>query len=80
MRKLTKFKAVISLCLTLIVLLTTEGITAMADELPYDCYNYDYRKYIHYTPAPYIPSRTVSGLDFTYNGEPLGAFKTPQDM
>ncbi len=80
MRKLTKFKAVISLCLTLIVLLTTEGITAMADELPYDSYNYDYRKYIHYTPAPYIPSRTVSGLDFTYNGEPLGAFKTPQDM
>ena len=80
MRKLTKLKAVISLCLTLIVLLTTEGITAMADELPYDSYNYDYRKYIHFTPAPYIPSRTVSGLDFTYNGEPLGAFKTPQDM
>ena len=41
----------------------------MADELPYDSYNYDYREYIHYTPAPYIPSRTVSGLDFTYNGE-----------
>ena len=80
MRKLTKFKTVLSLCLTLIVLLTTEGITAMADELPYDSYNYDYRKYIHYTPAPYIPSRTVSGLDFTYNGESLGAFKTPQDM
>ncbi len=80
MRKLTKFKAVISLCLTLIVLLTTEGITAMADELPYDSYNYDYREYIHYTPAPYIPSRTVSGLDFTWGGEALGAFKTPQDM
>jgi len=78
--KLNKFKAVISLCLTLIVLLTTEGITAMADELPYDSYNYDYRKYIHFTPAPYIPSRTVSGLDFTWGGEPLGAFKTPQDM
>ena len=80
MRKLTKFKAVISLCLTLIVLFTTEGITAMADELPYDTYNYDYRKYIHYTPSAYIPERTITGLDFTYNGEPLGAFKTPQDM
>ncbi len=80
MRKLTKFKAVISLCLTLIVLFSTEGITAMADELPYDTYNYDYREYIHYTPSPYIPERTVTGLDFTYNGEPLGAFKTPQDM
>lgn len=80
MRKLMKFKAVISLCLTLIVLLTTEGITAKADELPYDSYNYDYREYIHYTPSPYIPERTVTGLDFTFNGEPLGAFKTPQDM
>ena len=80
MRKLTKFKAVISLCLTLVVLFTTEGITAAADELPYDSYNYDYREYIHYTPSPYIPERTITGLDFTYNGEPLGAFKTPQDM
>lgn len=80
MRKLIKLKAVLSLCLTLIILLTTEGITAMADKLPYDSYNYDYREYIHYTPAPYIPSRTVSGLDFTYNGEALGTFRTPQDM
>ena len=80
MRKLMKLKPFLALCLALIVLCTTEGVTAMADELPYDSYNYDYREYIHYTPAPYIPSRTVSGLDFTYNGEALGAFKTPQDM
>lgn len=80
MRKCFKWKAVISFCLALLVLFTTEGITAMADQLPYDSYNYDYREYIHYTPSPYIPSRTVSGLDFTYNGEDLGAFKTPQDM
>ena len=32
MRKLTKFKAVISLCLTLIILFTTDGIAAIADE------------------------------------------------
>ena len=80
MRKLTKFKAVISLCLTLIILFTTEGIAAMADELPYDSYNYDYREYIHYTPAPYVPSRTISGLDFTYNGDALGKLNNPQDM
>ena len=80
MRKLMKLKPLLSLCLALIVLLATEGITAMADELPYDSYNYDYREYIHYTPAPYIPSRTVSGLDFTYNGEALGKFNNPQDM
>jgi len=80
MRKLFKLKPLLSLCLALIILCTTEGITAMADELPYDTYNYDYREYIHYTPSPYIPERTVTGLDFTWNGEPLGAFKTPQDM
>ena len=80
MRKLFNLKSILSLCLVLVVLCTTEGITAMADELPYDSYNYDYRKYIHYTPSPYIPEKTVSGLDLTYNGEPLGALKTPQGM
>lgn len=80
MRKLIKFKAVISLCLALLILCTTRGITVLADQLPYDSYNYDYRGYIHYTPSPYIPERTIVGLDFTYNGEPIGTFKTPQDM
>jgi len=80
MRKLFNLKPLLSFCLALIVLCTTEGVTAMADELPYDTYNYDYREYIHYTPSPYIPEKTVTGLNFTYNGEPLGAFKTPQDL
>lgn len=80
MRKLMKLKPFISLCLALMILFTTEGVTAMADELPYDSYNYDYREYIHYTPAPYIPDRTVTGLDFTYNGEALGKFNNPQDL
>ena len=79
MRKM-KLKAILSLCLALVVLLSTEGIVAMADELPYDTYNYDYREYIHYTPAAYIPEKTIRGLDLSYNGEPIGAFKTPQDM
>ncbi|MGN0505396.1 MAG: gluconolactonase [Lachnospiraceae bacterium] len=80
MRKLIKLKPLFSFCLALIILCTTEGMAVMADDLPYDSYNYDYREYIHYTPAPYIPSRTISGLDLTYNGETLGVFKTPQDM
>lgn len=80
MRKCFKFKAVISFCLALVVLFATEGVAALADELPYDSYNYDYREDIHYTPAPYIPSSTVTGLDFTWNGEPLGKFNSPQDM
>ena len=81
MRKHTKLKAALSLCLALVILVSTEGMTtAMADSLPYDSYNYDYREYIHFTPAPYIPERTVSGLDFTYNGEELGKLNNPQDL
>ncbi len=79
MRK-TKVKAFLSLCLALVILLTTEGTVALADKLPYDTYNYDYREYIHYTPAAYIPEKTISGLNLSYNGETIGAFKTPQDM
>jgi len=79
MRKM-KLKEILSLCLALVVFLTTEGTVAMADELPYDTYNYDYREYIHYTPAAYIPEKTIRGLDLSYQGEPIGAFKTPQDM
>ncbi len=80
MRKNGNLKAVISLLLALLILCTTGGMTAMADALPYDSYNYDYREYIHYTPAPYIPERTVSGLDLSWQGEPLGKFLTPQGI
>ena len=79
MRKM-KVKKLLSLVLALVILLTTGGSVAAADELPYDTYNYDYREYIHYTPAAYIPEKTIRGLDLSYNGEPIGAFKTPQDM
>ncbi len=81
MMKNKKFKSVISLCLALILLFETEGtIKALADKLPYDSYNYDYREYIHYTPAAYIPERTVTGLDLSYQGEPIGKFTNPQDL
>jgi len=51
-----------------------------ATSLPYDTYNYDYREYIHFTPAAYVPQATIRGSSFTYNGEPLGNFLTPQDL
>ena len=79
MRKM-KLKKILSLVLALVILMTTGGSVAMADELPYDTYNYDYREYIHYTPAAYIPEKTIRGLDLSFHGEPIGAFKTPQDM
>lgn len=75
-----KCRPVISLCLALLLLFQTEGIIILADDLPYDTYNYDYREYIHFTPAAYIPERTVTGLDLALNGEPIGKFVTPQDL
>lgn len=67
------------LCLLLLTVLF--GGTAMADDfLPYDCYNYDYWDNILYTPAPYVPGKLILGTDLTWQGAPLGSFRTPQDL
>ncbi len=79
----TKIKKILSLVLTA-VLLACAGLTggsALADDaLPYDCYNYDHWNNILYTPAPYVPGRLILGTDLTWQGEPLGSFRTPQDL
>lgn len=49
-------------------------------ELPYDSYNYDYREYIHYTPAPYKPDKMITGDKFELDGETIGNFVSPQDI
>lgn len=46
-----------------------------ADSLPYDSYNYDYWENIVFTPAPYVPDGTVSGISLD-----VGAFSNPQDV
>lgn len=46
-----------------------------AVDIPYDSYTYNYREYIEFTPAPYVPAGTVSGLSLN-----IGAFKNPQDL
>ncbi len=51
-----------------------------AAALPYDTYNYDYREYVHFTPAAYTPEKILRGENYTYDGEPLGKFFTPQDI
>ena len=56
------------------------GVTAMADTIPYDTYNYDYRDYIHYTPAAYIPAGNVNVEKYEYNGEAIGKMSDPQDL
>ncbi len=80
MKKMNFLKKFFITCLCVCVLVVTYGGDVIASSLPYDSYNYDYREYIHYTPAPYIPSQTISGSSLTYNGESIGEFVIPQDL
>ena len=55
--------------------------SALAElDLPYDTYTYDYWGNVRFTPAAYVPADTISGTDLTYQGEPVGAFSSPQDI
>jgi hypothetical protein len=56
------------------------GEEVKASKLPYDTYNYDYRTYVHFTPAAYIPLSTIRGENINYKGENIGKFVTPQDI
>ena len=80
MKKLNVFKKILVACLTVLCMATALTADVHASEIPYDTYNYDYREYIHFTPAAYVPDRTVAGAKLTYNGESIGDFITPQDM
>ena len=67
--------------LVLLILLALMPVPSRADDdLPYMTYNYDYWANVTYTPAAYVPGLTVRGTDFELNGQPIGAFVTPQDM
>ncbi len=70
----------VSLILSGIVLATTLSIDASANTLPYDTYNYDYREYIHYTPAAYIPDGNINVATYEYEGEAIGKLLNPQDI
>ncbi len=66
--------------LVLLVLMCV-STTALADlTLPYDTYNFDHWGNILYTPAAYVPRGMVLGTSLTWKGEPIGAFKSPQDF
>lgn len=81
MKKYIRAIKAISFCLTTVLLATTLlGDTANAQSLPYMTYNYDYREYVHYTPAAYLPDNTIRGEYLTYEGSPLGKFLSPQDI
>ncbi len=65
-------------CLLLLCLLPACALAN--DSLPYDCYNYDYWNNILYTPAPYVPDGSLGGSSLMWEGNPLGAFRSPQDL
>ena len=57
------------------MLLSTTGLSFAEGDIPYDSYNYNYRKDIVFTPAPYVPDGNVTGLDVGITN-----FKEPQDI
>lgn len=80
MKRFRILKRVAALCLASLLLAGVKSGEVHATPIPYDTYNYDYRKYIHFTPAAYVPQTTIRGSALTWNGEPLGNFVTPQDL
>ena len=63
-----------------VILATGMPSAVQATTLPYTTYNYDYREDIVYTPAAYIPLDSKAGNSFTYEGESIGNFASPQDL
>ncbi|MCD7762540.1 MAG: NHL repeat-containing protein [Lachnospiraceae bacterium] len=61
--------------LTAVLILALVPLQALADELPYDSYNYTYWNDIVYTPAPYVPAGSVTGDTLG-----IGNFAEPQDL
>ena len=80
MKSFIKRKRILSFCLAVLTAVLMTGEDVSASTLPYDSYNYDYREYIHMTPAPYVPAGLIGGENLSYNGEPIGRFVTPQDL
>jgi hypothetical protein len=55
--------------------------SAYADlDLPYDTYTYDYWGNVRFTPAAYVPLKSVGGAELMFGGECIGAFVNPQDI
>ena len=68
-------KKLSALLLAVLTLAACLPVSALADDVPYDTYNYDYWENIVRIPAPYVPSGSISGV-----GLDCGAFASPQDI
>lgn len=67
-------KRIISI-LVVAVMLILDPISASAQTLPYDTYNYDYQKNVVPTPAAYVPDVVIHSTDLE-----CGKFSSPKDM
>ncbi|NLO09940.1 MAG: gluconolactonase [Clostridiales bacterium] len=74
-----KFKQMVLLFVAFINVLGPSSV-ALANQLPYDTYNYNFYEDIVYTPAAYVPSGSISGTQLIYEGESLGVLSNPQDI
>lgn len=74
------FIKITALFICVLILASMAELSVKANDIPYDTYNYDYREYIHFTPAAYIPSGNISTLNLRCDGEAIGNMNNPQDM
>ncbi|MCL1806620.1 MAG: gluconolactonase [Oscillospiraceae bacterium] len=72
MRRLLKQAA---LATALVIALSCAVPALAVSDIPYDSYIYNYRGYIEFTPAPYVPDGSVSGRTLG-----IGDFVSPQDV
>jgi len=69
-------KRIVAVLLIALVLVSAVPLVVRAaDSVPYDSYVYDYWEYIVFTPAPYVPGDTISGITLE-----IGAFNDPQGI
>jgi sugar lactone lactonase YvrE len=71
----TALKKATAILLMCIISVSAVVPAAAAIELPYDSYIYDYWENIVFTPAPYVPGTSVTGISLG-----VGAFSRPEGM
>lgn len=74
MKRMNLWKKIVIAALS-VCMLTPEVMVKADSTVPYDSYNYDYWEDIVFTPAPYIPDKSVSGTTLG-----AGSFLSPQDL
>ncbi|MCL2078451.1 MAG: NHL repeat-containing protein [Oscillospiraceae bacterium] len=72
-----KKKTIVTVLVLTVLIMTLLPLQAAkaADSVPYDTYTYDYWETIIFTPAPYIPGETISGVSLG-----VGALNDPQGI